>query len=212
VKLVFAIAAIVVVVALVFFRMSSESGLDQLQRSRAAVRQARSWTVETSSQEYTASFAMYESSSKVNCPNDRETVNKSQTYDGIIKEHWAISAHGDYYEKNDGSQWQKIHLPEVPQPQIECGKGPTLANGTVFSNIEDLQHRGKVVRGERQTVAGVPCQEWNVDFGNEWPQMMPYSVCIDLKTDLPRRVTFTGSQTTFTLTGWNQTTIDPPAL
>jgi hypothetical protein len=212
VKLAFAIAAILGILILVFFRTRSESGLDQLERSRSAVRQAKSWTVETSSQEYTDNFISYTTTIKVNCPNDYAIATKSQTYDGIIKEHLAMTAHGTYYEANDGGKWQKTAFPQASQPQIECGKGPTLANGTVFSNIEELQHRGKVVRGERQTVEGVPCQEWNVDFGNEWPQMAPYSVCIDLKTDLPRRVTFPMPRTTFTLTGWNLTTVVPPVL
>jgi hypothetical protein len=204
--------AILVVLTLLFFRMWSESGLDQLERSRNAVRQARSWTVETNSQEYTGNFASYASRIKVNCPNDFEIMTKSQTYDGIIKEHSAITTHGNYYEANDGGPWQKTTLNQSSQPQIECGKGPTLANGTVFSNIEELQHRGKIVRGVRQTVDGVPCQDWNVDFGNEWPQMAPYTVCIDPKTDLPRRVTFTETKSTFTLTGWNLTAVVPPAL
>ena len=204
--------AIFVVVALVFFRVRSESGLHQLERSRNAVRQAKSWRVETHSQEYSGNFASYATSVKINCPNDYEIVTKSQTYDGIIKEHSAIATHGDYYEANDGGPWQKMHLTQGPQPEIECGRGPTLANGTVFSNIEELQQRGKIVRGEWHTVEGVPCQDWNVDFGYEWPPMAPYTACIDPKTDLPRRVTFTQTMTTFTLTGWNMTTVVPPAM
>jgi hypothetical protein len=212
VKPVFAIAAIVVVLGLVFFRVASESGLNQLERSRTAVRQARSWTVETNSQEYTANFATFASRVKINCPNDYEIETKSQTYDGIINEHSAIRTQGNYYEANNGSKWQKGALSQAAAPETECGKGPSLANGTVFSNIEELQHRGKIVRGERKTVEGVPCQEWDVDFGNEWPQMAPYTVCIDPKTDLPRRVTYTETKTTFNLTGWNMTKVVPPVL
>jgi hypothetical protein len=89
-----------------------------------------------------------------------------------------------------------------------------LVQTTVVNDILELPRRkaGSIVKGQHQTIAGVRCQEWQVEYGNEWPQSAPYTVCIDLKTHLPRRITFTESGVTNDFTGWNSTTVDPPAL
>jgi hypothetical protein len=71
---------------------------------------------------------------------------------------------------------------------------------------------GKIVKGQLQTINGRACQEWSIDYGNEWPQTAPYTVCIDRKTHLPRRITFGYPSAAHDFTGWNNTTVDPPSL
>ena len=212
-KSLLAISAVILVLALFFFRIHSESGLMELASCKAAVAQAKSWTVESIEQNST-SLVTVTTRSKISCPDDYEYLTRSRTPDDVIREQSTIHTHGVTYVETVEGKWEQTAPADNPQIRLECGKGPALVQMTVFNAILELPHRsaGKIVKGQLQTIDGAACQEWSVDYGNEWPQTAPYTVCIDLKTHLPRRITFTYSSAGTNFIGWNGTTVDPPPI
>jgi hypothetical protein len=214
VKTVLAIAAIILVLALVFFRFESESGPLALAACKTAVGQAKSWTVETVSQPDNATNTVFKNQIEVSCPDGYKSVFKSRTPDNVIREQSTIySSSATYIENLDGI-WTKNPSAGDSPALKECGRGPLLVQQTVFNAILELPRRraGTMVKGQLQTINGESCQEWSVDYGNEWPQMAPYTICIDRKTHLPRRITYSESGATNDFTGWNSTTLEPPTL
>ena len=214
VKTLLALGAVIFILVLVFFRWQSESGLRALQSCKTAVGQARSWTVETTSQPQSPSFVTLTNRTRVSCPDDYEYFYKSRTPDNVIKEQSTVRTSGLTYIKNLDGNWTKSPVAGDSPALKECGKGPLVVQQTVFNAIVEVPRRkaGSIVKGELQTIDGVKCQEWHVEYGNEWPQTAPYTVCIDRKTNLPRRITFSESGIPNDFTAWNRTTIAAPPL
>ncbi len=212
-KIVLAISAVILVLALFFFRLESETGSMALERCKTAVSQAKSWTVKTS-QQYSTTLVTATTRNKISCPDDYEYAFRSRTTDNVIREQSTIRTGGVTYVENVDGIWVKSAAAGDSPALKECGKGPALVQTTVLNAIFELPHRkaGSIVKGELQIIDGVKCQEWHVEYGNEWPQTAPYSVCIDRKTHLPRRITFTESGVMEEFTGWNSTTVEPPSL
>jgi len=199
--------AFVIVLALVLFRVKSESGLDALMHSRDAVRQAKSWTTEITSQGDPPTVTnMY--LTQVSCPADFKALTRT-TQDGLTKEHISMRFHGNYYEETLEGVWRKTGEDSKNEPMAECGVGPLVGSGAIYSTIEELKRRGRITKGMRQMVEGIRCQEWNIDGGYEWPPMPSYSVCIEPESHLPRRIRYRGGGE-FLMFGWNMTTIVPP--
>jgi hypothetical protein len=213
-KTVLAISAVILVLALVFFRFRSESGMVALQRCKAAVGEAKSWTVETTSQPESPSFTTFTDRTKVSCPDGYEHLFRSRTPDNVLSEQSTVRVHGVTYVENEAGGWQQNAYASNPQISMECGRGPLLVQQTVFNAVIELPRRkaGKLVKGELQTIDGVKCQEWSVDYGNEWPQIRAYTICIETKTHLPRRITFAYPGATDDFTAWNNTTVETPPL
>lgn len=212
-KTVLAIAAVILVLVLVFFRFQSESGPMALTRCKTAVGQAKSWTVESSSQPDSTNNTTFKDRIEVGCPDDYKSVFKSRTPDNVIREQATVYTGGITYMENLDGNWTKS--PSTDSPAVkECGKGPLLVQHTVFNAIIELPRRkaGKIEKGEIRSINGESCQEWSIDYGNEWPQMAPYTICLDRKTHLPRRITYSESGATNDFTGWNSTTVEPPVL
>ncbi len=209
-----AISAFILVLALLFFRLHSETGPMALERSKTAVSQAKSWTAESTSQPESPNFVTITNRTKVNCPDDYAYLSRSRTPDDVIREQSTIHTHGISYIETPDGKWEQSATAGNPQIPMECGNGPALVQQTLVNGIIELPRRraGKIVKGKLQTIDGAPCQEWSLDFGNEWPQVQPYTICINPKTHLPRRLTFDYPGATFDFTGWNSTTIDPPGL
>jgi hypothetical protein len=212
-KSVLAVSAVILVLALVIFRLQAESGLRELARSKTAVGEAKSWTVETT-ELYSPTLVTATTRNKVSCPEDYEYLYRTRTPDDVIREQSTVHTHGLSYVENVDGQWEQNATADNPQIPLECGKGPALVQSTVFHAILELPRRkaGSIAKGPPETIGGVRCQNWSVDYGNEWPQTAPYTVCIDVKTHLPRRITFAYPSVAHDFTGWNSTTVDPPAL
>lgn len=212
-KTVLAISAVILVLVLVYFRLDSETGPMALERCKVAVSQAKSWTVE-STQQYSTSLVTATTRNKISCPDDYEYAYRSRTTDNVIREQSTIHTNGVTYIENADGTWAKSATVGDSPALKECGKGPGLVQATVVNAIYELPRRkaGSIVKREFQTIDGAKCQEWHVEYGNEWPQTAPYTVCIDRKTRLPRRITFTESGVTEEFTGWNSTAVEPPAL
>jgi len=213
-KTVLAICVVVFVLALFVFRFQSESGMMALQGCKTAVGEAKSWTVETTSQPQSPTFTSVTNRTKVSCPDDYEYFFKSRTPDNIIKEQSAVHTGGVTYGENPDGSWAKSTYNGDSAALRECGKGPLLVQQTVFNAIIEVPRRkaGSIVKGALQTIDGVKCQDWHVDYGNEWPQTAPYTVCLDRKTYLPRRITFSESGAPSDFTAWNSTTVEAPPL
>jgi hypothetical protein len=103
-KPLFAVSAVILLLlAMLFFRVHSESGLMELQRCRTAVGQAKSWSVESISQPASPNFATLTNRTKVSCPDDYEYSYRSRTPDDVIAEQSTIHTHGvTYVETVDG--------------------------------------------------------------------------------------------------------------
>ena len=213
-KKIFAICIVAFVIGLAVFRVQKESGMTALQRCKAAMAEAKSWTAESISEPVAPSYSTQTVRARVSCPNDYESFYNTRTSDNVIHESSVIHANGKSYLETDGGTWHEdptAHNDNLPK---ECGKGPLSLQHTVLLAIIEIPRRqaGKIEKGQLVTIDDVKCQEWHVDFGNEWPQMPEHTVCIDTKTHLPRRLTFPNTTATDEFTGWNKTVIEPPAL
>jgi len=214
VKSLLVISAVILVLTLLFFRLHSESGLMELKRAEDAMRQAKSWTTESISQPESPNFTTFTNRTRVSCPDDYEYLNRSRTHDDVITEQSTIRTHGVTYVETVDGKWGKSATAGDPQMTLGCGKGPVPVQGMVFNAVIELPRRraGKMTGGQLRTIDRLPCREWHLDFGNEWPQMQPFTICIDPKTHLPRRFTFDYPGATIDFTGWNSTTVEPPQL
>jgi hypothetical protein len=214
VKTLLAIAVVILVLVLIFFRMESESGPMALARCKTAVSQVKSWTVETFSQPDNSNGTVLKYRTEVSCPADYKSVSSSRTPDNVIKEQATVYANGSTYVENPDGNWSKMQSASESPALKECGRGPMLVQQTVFNAIIELPRRkaGIMEKSELRSINGESCQEWSIDYGNEWPQMAPYTICIDRKTHLPRRITYTLSGATNDFTSWNTTTVEPPTL
>lgn len=204
-----AIFAFVAAAALVSRRIKYETGLHQLERSSAAIREAKSWTVKSVAARPDANFLSYEATEKVCCPYDKEFSSWGKERNGNIFAQDTILMQDSYYLQIGYGPWQKYPQSESAKAIQDCGIGPY---GQDILQVGELKLRGQVEKGERQFVGGVPCQEWKIDFGYKWPPMQPYSVCLDPKTNLPLQITYTETNATTKFTGWNETKVVPPQL
>ena len=212
VKTLLALSAVILLLVLLFlFRFQLESNMKELERCKLAAGQAKSWTVETTAQ-YGLNGATTTSRSKVSCPDDYEYFSRSRGQDEVVREQYTIHTHGVTYVETPDGKWEQSAATGNSQVPLECGKGPALVEATVSTAILELPRRraGKIVRGELQTVQGISCLEWSVDFGNEWPQVSAFTVCIVPETHLPRRISFDYPNAAHEFTGWNLTTVPPP--
>jgi len=185
-----------------------------LARCKAAVAQAKSWTIESSSQPGNSNNTTFKDRIEVSCPADYKSVFRSRTPDNVIREQSTVYTSGATYIENLDGNWTKSPSAGDSPSLKECGKGPVIVQNTVFNAIIELPRRraGTMVKGELQSINGGSCQDWSIDYGNEWPQMAPYTICLDLKTHLPRRITYTQSGAMNDFSGWNSTTVEPPPL
>jgi hypothetical protein len=214
VKFVFVIVAVVLLLAMVIFRLHAESGMKELERCREAVRQAKSWTAESISEPVSPNFVTTTNRTRVSCPDDYEYLFRSRTPDDVITEQSTIRASGmTFIESRDG-KWETVASSTDPQIHSECGKGPALLQQTVLVAIIELPRRraGKITEGQLQTIGGASCRDWSLEFGNEWPQIQAFTVCIDPKTHLPRRITFVNPGGTNEFKDWNSTVVQAPTL
>ena len=204
-------AVILLLVLLSLFRFQLESNMKELERCKLAAGQATSWTVETTAR-YGLNGATSISRNKVSCPDDYEYFSRGRGQDEVVREQYTIHTHGVTYVQTPDGKWEQNTISGNSQIALECGKGPALVQATVATAILELPRRraGKLVKGELQTVQGISCREWSVDFGNEWPQVSAFTVCIVPETHLPRRISFEYPNAAHEITGWNITTVPPP--
>lgn len=186
----------------------------ELQRCRTAVGQAKSWTVESISEPVSPNFVTMRRRTKVSCPDDYEYLFRSRTPDDVMTEQSTIHANGVTYVESHDGKWETVTYTTDAQIHVECGKGPAVLQQTVLVAIVELPRRnaGNIIEGQLQTIDGTSCRDWNLEFGNEWPQIQAFTVCIDPKTHLPRRITFVNPGGIQEFKDWNSTVVQPPTV
>ena len=73
------ISGIIFVLALIFFRLQSESGPMEMELCRTAVQQAKSWTVESTAPPESPNYSTHTTRTKVSCPDDYEYSWRNRT-------------------------------------------------------------------------------------------------------------------------------------
>jgi hypothetical protein len=155
VKSLLAISVVILLLALFFFRVHSESGLMELQRCRLAVGQAKSWSIESISQPVSPNLATLTNRTKVSCPDNYEYFSRSRTPDDVIAEQSTIHVNGVTYVENVQGTWEKSATASDPPTLRECGKGPALVQSTVVIAIYECasqksrQHRQRTTPDNR---------------------------------------------------------------
>lgn len=201
-----------------FLGCSSKPGVKELRQSRDAVRAANSWEVYATLGATTVTVFQ----AKVECPSRRDMMwtvrppaNLVMDNNGRVVVH-DIWFDGDWYT-SDGRLWNHFPGAEKALPgklALGCGVGPALVwDGTLFSDLDAVIKTGEIRPGPTSTINGGECTWWDVvpDKGAE----ARYTVCVDSVTHLPRvaRTREHGTEYTYTLTRWNETSVAlPPEL
>ncbi len=199
----------------------SKPGVKELRQSRDAVRAAKSWQIDVTGAApgATPRELLRE---KVECPSRRDlmwTIRPPEKAvldkDGrtVVHEIWYG---GDWYT-SDGRSWDHFAGAEKALPgklAIGCGEGPALIwDGALYSDLDQAVKVGEIRQGPTATVNGGVCTWWDVAPAKG--EAAHYTVCVDKENSLPRvvRARERGNEYTYTLSGWNETSVTlPPEL
>ena len=182
-------------------------GLLELQRSREAVRAARSWQYGTTVQLPTGPWVVLLLTS-VECPGriDRAVMMHDAQNSSVHE----ISFDGTYYSQSGGSAWSSK---PAPSPKaVNCGQGPSLVwDGILYDDLDAIQRTGEIRRGATAKADDVSCVWWEVAPSRGAPPH--YSVCVGEGDHLPRIVRSRERDTNYvySFTRWNTTTVSLPA-
>jgi len=182
-------------------------GFIELQRSREAVRAARSWQYGTTVQLPTGQWVVLLLTS-VECPGriDRDIMVHDVQNSSVHE----ISFDGTYYSQSGGGAWSSK---PAPSPKvINCGQGPSLvSDGMLYDDLDAVQRAGEIRRGATAKADDVSCVWW--DMAPSRGTAPHYSVCVGEADHLPRIVRSHERDTNYvySFTGWNTTTVSLPA-
>jgi len=181
-------------------------GLLELERSRDAVRGARSWQNDVSVLTPPRQWSIVRLE-KVECPArlDRTSVTHGEQ-PGSGHEIWFD---GLYYKMGAGGGWTAA---DVPLP-ANCGHGPGIVeDGNLYDDLDAVAREGEVRPGlpEPTHENAPPCTWWDVAATKGDPPH--YSVCLDEADHLPRTVRLHERNLTYvyTLTNWNNISVKLP--
>jgi hypothetical protein len=200
------VLGLLVAAIVAYWRWTPELGVAELQRSQNAVLQATSWRFDSTEESGGIETARTE---EVTCPGDKRESTQYHSQDGHSGNSTTITYHGEYYSRENDSPWQKTTPPDGASPNSVCGADSHL-NVSVIYNIGELKLRGKLTKKNLEEIDGVKCQRWDADFGNHWPHVDNYSVCIAPDTHFPRQISFSYPNKTILFSGWNSTVVQPP--
>ena len=202
------VLALFVAAIIAYWRWSPKLGVAELQRSQDAVLQATSWRFDSinNSGEGEAVRTV-----EVTCPGDKREFTEFHGRDGQTRSSTSLTYHGEFFSRENTGPWKKDAPPEGAVSLNVCSAEMRLNVSTTY-NIGELKLRGKITKKDRGVIDGVKCQWWDADFGNQWPQVPNYSVCIAPDTHLPRQINFTNPGNRITFSGWNSTVVQPPDL
>jgi hypothetical protein len=205
---IFIVLALLVGGIVAYWRWTPELGVAELQRSQDAVAQAKSWRVDSNQNSGGIESARTE---EVTCPGNKRESTQYHSDDGHSGSSTTIAYQGEIFTRTNDDPWQKTTLPDGASPINVCDADSRI-NISVIYRIGELKLRGKLTKKDRGVIDGVKCQWWDADFGNQWPQVPNYSVCIAPDTHLPRQINFTNPGNTIRFSGWNSTVVQPPDL
>jgi hypothetical protein len=202
------VLAILVAAIVAYWRWTPELGVAELQRSQNVVLQATSWRLDSTAQSGGIETARTE---EVTCPGDKRESTQYHSQDGRSGSSNTVIYQGEIFTRTNDDPWQKTTPPDGAALNNVCGVNSHLSVSAIY-NIGELKLRGKLTKKDRREIDGVKCQWWDVDFGNQWPQVPNYSVCIAPDTYLPRQISFVNPGNTIRFSGWNSTVVQPPDL
>jgi hypothetical protein len=200
--------ALLVAAIVAYWRWTPELGVAELQRSQNAVLQAKSWRFDSTEDSGGIETAR---TVEVTCPGNKRESRQYHSQDGHSGSSTTILYQGEIFTRSNDDPWEKTTPPDGTASNNVCSADSHL-NVSVIYNIGELKLRGKLTKKDRREIDGVKCQWWDADFGNQWPQVPNYSVCIALDTHLPRQVNFTNPGNTIRFSGWDSTVVQPPDL
>jgi hypothetical protein len=181
-------------------------GVLELQRSRLALRAAKSWQSGVSVQ--AASHWSLVLLEKVECParHDRLSI-IGGAQPGSLHELWFD---GVYYKMEASGAWTAA---DVKFP-MNCGAGPSLVwDGILFDDLDAVASDGEVRPGQSQQSGqsnADTCVWWDVAPAKG--AQPHYSVCVDPTDHLPRTVRSNEHDQVYvyTFTNWNATSVTLP--
>jgi len=182
-------------------------GLLELQRSREAVRAARSWQYGTTVQLPTGQWVVLLLTS-VECPAriDRAIMMHDAQNSSVHE----ISFDGTYYSQSGGGAWSSK---PAPSPKvINCGQGPSLVwDGMLYDDLDAVGRTGEIRRGASARADDVSCVWWEVAPSRG--AAPHYSVCVGEGDHLPHiaRSRERDTNYVYSFTGWNTTTVSLPS-
>ncbi len=178
-------------------------GVLELQRSREAVRAAKSWQSGVTVQMPTGQRHIV-SLEKVECAGRDDRITISYDPPGNDHELWFD---GGYYKKEITGAWSSgaVKMP------ANCGHGPSLVwDGILYDDLDAAASGGGVRPGQPAQSNTPPCTWWEVApaKGAE----AHYAVCVSETEHLPRIVRSHENNLTYvyTLTDWNATSVTLP--
>lgn len=194
-------------VGLVYFSIRPGAGERQLQRTDAALKQARSWRMHMwqsggpQSVEYTE---------EISCDSmhfDQHITVPSQNVDMDTEK--IIT--GNYsYEKYPGNPWKRSTSAKAPW--LKCYGDPPLVKESQFPSIRQTLALGSIKKGDKRWSGSDLCRDWNITFRQPNGGQQQFVYCISETDDLPREMKTADGSLRMQYTDWNQSIdIQPPA-
>jgi hypothetical protein len=168
---------------LIIYWLMPDSGASELKKMNAAMRNARSWRVQTVVAEPTKNV---ESLTEVYCPSRVRSVSKAMYAEGgkqIEDYSENIWIEGTNYGKK-GSRW--VISQETRSRTASCALGPR-ASDTLLQYLDAVLITGKVRKGDTRAVSGELCRDWTASVPAPAGWRDEFIVCIG-DDHLPREV------------------------
>jgi hypothetical protein len=115
--------------------------------------------------------------------------------------------HHLYTKQIDGTWKQSMGAP----PKYYCDKIAAGTDSGIMPRIATMLKKGIIQKGEKKTVNGVRCREWDVASRNGLPNIEHATVCIGLDDHLPYELTLDWARSRTTYSDYNtQISFDLP--
>jgi hypothetical protein len=118
-----------------------------------------------------------------------------------------------YTHQSDG-RWAKTGFSyQGGSPMLYCAKIAEGSDSGILPNIATMLKRGIIQKGEKKTVNGVQCREWDVALKGPLANLEHDTVCIGIEDHLPYEVTVDWQKSRASFSDYNtQIQIDVPEV
>ena len=202
-----------IIVGLVHRYTGPDPGIAELQRSRAALRDARSW--HSHAIQKTAAGTLFREETKdISCPDDYKLetfVPDGQRMTGFPPFYRSTTIHtsGMTYLRLDDASWMS-NAPMSYAISLDCTGSPNVNGSKLFYDLDIVIAQGEVKSGERRHVGDDLCRDYSVSWAHDLTPR--YIVCINEDDHLPRLVDLRSAQWTYEFSAWNSTTVTAPPI
>jgi hypothetical protein len=103
------------------------------------------------------------------------------------------------YDHQPDDSWQKAKYGSGPTPKSYCTRLAEGSDTNLTPPLATMLKRGVLQKGEKKTVSGVRCREWQVTMKGGYSGLEHDTVCLGLDDHLPYELTvdYQHSRTTF---------------